>query len=312
MLLVASLAAFWLAARRQVTWAVVVIGAGLGLTGWQYNPLTPAEQDYATSPFVDDLRTWRERTGAPARLYSRAHMMIAFQPTKSHPLATNTTKRSLDPEVASLQPDLQVLAGASSVGWVGSLASERWLAFTRTSLASDSRLTAGDGKNTLVSNRHLLDGAGVTHLIQTVPFDHEDLLPRHNFKVVDEVASGEGMIRLYENPQVASKAYLTDGSGSATVEQFDRARITVAVQTDQPTTLVLTELASPQWHVAVDGQVRELTPIDTLWRAVGVPAGKHTVTFWYHSPAVTTGLWLAGAGIIMALMLICARFLAPS
>jgi len=45
---------------------------------------------------------------------------------------------------------------------------------------------------------------------------------------------------------------------------------------------VLTDVWHPWWRAEVDGVSAEILKADVLFRAVAVPAGRHTVRFTFH------------------------------
>ena len=68
--------------------------------------------------------------------------------------------------------------------------------------------------------------------------------------------------------------------------------VEILVRADEPSLLVLTDLMYPGWSVLVDGKpARPVTA--SMFRAVHVPAGQHTVVWRYRPTWLATGLWLA-------------------
>jgi hypothetical protein len=52
------------------------------------------------------------------------------------------------------------------------------------------------------------------------------------------------------------------------------------------------------WSAKIDGRSTPVYRADGIFKAVVVPAGRHTVTFRYRNPAETAGRPLSAAGII--------------
>lgn len=82
-----------------------------------------------------------------------------------------------------------------------------------------------------------------------------------------------------------------DGSGSGTARftRYDASELELAVRTDKPGILVLSEVWYPAWKVEVDGRPAELLQADYSLRGVALAAGDHTVVMRYESDAFTTG-----------------------
>ncbi|MBV9356783.1 MAG: hypothetical protein JO023_14815, partial [Chloroflexi bacterium] len=68
--------------------------------------------------------------------------------------------------------------------------------------------------------------------------------------------------------------------------------------------LVLTDTDYPGWHASVDGAERPIVRADVLFRAVAVPAGTHTVRFWFDPVSVKRGLAITALGVLAALGLL--------
>jgi hypothetical protein len=72
--------------------------------------------------------------------------------------------------------------------------------------------------------------------------------------------------------------------------------------------LVLADPYYPGWRVTVDGQPATIIPADHAFRGVVLPAGSHTVRFWYVDDRFRLGLGLAG---LTTLGLLLGTFLGP-
>jgi hypothetical protein len=91
--------------------------------------------------------------------------------------------------------------------------------------------------------------------------------------------------------------------GTATFTEYTLNRSALDVQADGPGLLILTDQWYPGWTSSLDGQPAEILRADTLFRAVCVPAGEHTVTFHFKPTSVRWGMWISVAGW-MALILV--------
>jgi len=63
----------------------------------------------------------------------------------------------------------------------------------------------------------------------------------------------------------------------------------------------------PNWKATVDGAPVAVRKVETAFRGVPLPAGKHTVQFTYRPKTLTAGIWVSFA----ALLLTAAAVFAP-
>lgn len=106
-------------------------------------------------------------------------------------------------------------------------------------------------------------------------------------------------------PVPAAAAAAAVGTNT-TAADVGRATITsyrdhhVAIETDAPARrlLVLTDVHYPGWHAAIDGESAPILRANFAFRAVPVPAGRHTVTFDYRPSSFRTGLIISGAALL--------------
>lgn len=68
-------------------------------------------------------------------------------------------------------------------------------------------------------------------------------------------------------------------AGRATIADYSNTEIRVEVNAAQRSFLVLNDLWYPSWRAYVDGEERPIHRANVLFRAVEVPAGRHTVVF---------------------------------
>lgn len=72
-------------------------------------------------------------------------------------------------------------------------------------------------------------------------------------------------------------------------------RLEIAVEVDKPAVLLVADSYYPGWEATVDGQPVPVRRADSLFRAVGVPAGSHVVRMTFNSQSFQTGLTLSKA-----------------
>jgi hypothetical protein len=75
---------------------------------------------------------------------------------------------------------------------------------------------------------------------------------------------------------------------AVTWQKDDPEDVELAVDSPAPGFLVLSDLYAPGWEVTVDGQALPLLRANVVFRAVAVPAGRHSVAFSYRPPLFYT------------------------
>jgi uncharacterized membrane protein YfhO len=89
---------------------------------------------------------------------------------------------------------------------------------------------------------------------------------------------------------------------SATHVQLD-------VNTPTPAWLVLVDTYAPGWRATVDQQPAPIYVANHAFRALVVPAGRHTVEFTYAPPMLATGVAVStGAALVVLALLVWMRF----
>jgi hypothetical protein len=88
----------------------------------------------------------------------------------------------------------------------------------------------------------------------------------------------------------------------ARIVSYEPERVEIAVPLYSPGWLVLTDAYYPGWQATVDGQPTEILPVNIMFRAVGVPAGAHTVVFEFKPRSVQVGMLVSGAVLIVWLV----------
>ncbi|HRQ40645.1 MAG TPA: YfhO family protein [Chloroflexota bacterium] len=68
----------------------------------------------------------------------------------------------------------------------------------------------------------------------------------------------------------------------ATIRSYELNRVEIEVTTQSPAFLVLSDTWYPGWRATVDGDHTAVYRANSLLRAIYVPAGTHTVTFFYR------------------------------
>jgi len=111
---------------------------------------------------------------------------------------------------------------------------------------------------------------------------------------------------LEEKPESVPPPGPVLASETVVITQEHSTRITLATSTAQPAFLVLHDQFYPGWKAFVDGVETKVYRADYVLRAIGLPAGQHTVEFVFEptSYLVGRGLSLATLGGLGLLLLI--------
>jgi len=109
-------------------------------------------------------------------------------------------------------------------------------------------------------------------------------------------------IILDEDPKIAKLPLLTS---QAKIVDYSPNTVTVTTENNVAAVLFLSDTYSRFWSVTVDGHAASLLKADYAFRAVVVPAGKHTISFFYSAERFTTGLLYSGLfAIVLGLVFI--------
>ena len=93
----------------------------------------------------------------------------------------------------------------------------------------------------------------------------------------------------------------TGPEGKVTITAASATKVTLAVDTPRPGTIVLADSFYPGWRARVDGNDVQVMAVDAMFRAVPVEAGTHQVDFNYAPQSVRIGLYISliAAGIVL-------------
>lgn len=88
-------------------------------------------------------------------------------------------------------------------------------------------------------------------------------------------------------------------------QSYHYDRVELSYDSPKSGYLVLRDAYHPSWIAEVDGEAVQIHPADAIFRAIPVPAGKHSVVFRYKCPG-----WALGFGIsILSLFLVLTSLL---
>lgn len=89
--------------------------------------------------------------------------------------------------------------------------------------------------------------------------------------------------------------------GTARVLHYDTDAVRLEASARRPCLLLLTDQYYPGWKAFVDGREQRVYRANYLFRAVEVPAGRHTVDFLYRPASFQVGLLISTAAALLAL-----------
>jgi hypothetical protein len=94
--------------------------------------------------------------------------------------------------------------------------------------------------------------------------------------------------------------------GTAVIRSYEPEQVVIAVESDGPALLLLSDASYPGWHAAVNGETTPIYQTNGLFRAIEVPAGSHEVVFTYFPITYQTGriLTMLGLGLWLLLALL--------
>ncbi len=87
-------------------------------------------------------------------------------------------------------------------------------------------------------------------------------------------------------------------ASTLSILRYDLHTVTIAVETDQPGYLVLPDAYYPGWRATLDSQPTPIWRANYAFRAVYVPAGKHTVQFVFDPLIWKVGLVVSGVTLL--------------
>jgi len=88
------------------------------------------------------------------------------------------------------------------------------------------------------------------------------------------------------------------GAGTANVTSYTPQRVTLDV-TSGGGVLVLSDAYYPGWRATIDGVSATIWPANEAFRAVVMPAGEHTVVFWYDPDSFKIGVIMSSIGLVV-------------
>jgi hypothetical protein len=111
-------------------------------------------------------------------------------------------------------------------------------------------------------------------------------------------------VMLDANPPYAPCA--GDLNYTVTINSYSFNSVSLTIETSKPSTLVLLDYNDGGWRAFVDGIKQPVIIANSIFRAVNVNTGKHTVVFEYDPISFLVGRWLTSVGLLVcAVLLTC-------
>ncbi|MCH7764398.1 MAG: YfhO family protein [Candidatus Marinimicrobia bacterium] len=97
----------------------------------------------------------------------------------------------------------------------------------------------------------------------------------------------------------------SSASGEVLIEQYSENEITISLNTNRQSFLVLSEnYYSPGWRAEIDGQETTVYQTNHILRGVAVPEGNHTVRFWYDNSKWKIFRYISRVSFVLMLILL--------
>jgi len=94
------------------------------------------------------------------------------------------------------------------------------------------------------------------------------------------------------------------GANEVTITTYTDTQISMSVSTEHGGWLVVSDVTTPEWHTTVNGEPHPHYAANTLFKTAYVPAGNHTVSFTYASPAIRQSQLATPLGIALLFALL--------
>jgi len=86
------------------------------------------------------------------------------------------------------------------------------------------------------------------------------------------------------------------------ITNFEPESVSLAIENNQESYLVLSDLFHPFWKARLDGRDVAISQAFYLYRAVKVPAGSHTSNFYCSVPYFEASFWISAVVILFGIL----------
>jgi hypothetical protein len=158
-----------------------------------------------------------------------------------------------------------------------------------------------------------LRAGGVTHILSFERLEPRGWPVEHVWSGFDPLlnpawARFQEPVHLYRLNDARGRVFWenSESGGIAEVTSYGPHHVHVQASSPRGGRLILTELAYPGWELAVNGEAVRPAPVEGMFRAVDLPAGKHEVIWSYRPWSVYWGAAVTGLAALILAGLTCA------
>nr|NNM89684.1 YfhO family protein [Bacilli bacterium] len=145
-------------------------------------------------------------------------------------------------------------------------------------------------------------------------YDHQDMGNKILlYQVQRQSKHASSLTPVYQDPLLTiyrvqgAKPMFSITSGSGIVASPSLS--TVQVKSTEPITLLRRELNVPGWTASIDGKPSKIQTTDTLFQAIRVPKGVHTIRFRYVPPYMPIGFVFFLLGVLSLFVLFLNKYI---
>ncbi|TMB18038.1 MAG: YfhO family protein [Deltaproteobacteria bacterium] len=295
----------WLLARGSARGPILVVllAAELVGLGRGYTPAVPLRDFYPTTPAASRLagdRTLHRVTALGEDLVPDAHMMYGLADVRGLDFPTRWYAAYLD--------------AAGRLPWItyGSLLGSVESPLLRV-LNVKYVVAAGEPPPRGVRSVEQYDSVHLAELARVQPRSfvvHDAVVAESDARALEILRSAPDAIytRVVISGPADVRPVAGGGDDQVSTVAYAPTEASWSVATEAGGYLVNTDAWYPGWRAYVDGQPATLHRANLAFRAVAVPAGRHTVAFRYEPRSVRVGLALTAlAGCVIVGMLVGAE-----
>lgn len=285
----------------------LMIALELIVLAWNYNPAVPENLVYPPSAVTKYL----SKEDAPYRVISR-HMFAANYGTPYHIAQLQAYDLPVPKRIADLYRAWGGKGRDYFAQWDYHWPILNWLnvkyIITSDDIGSaDLKLVYRRNAVKIYENIHCLPRAYMAYHYRYLKNDREKLniLTSTIFDYKNIVILGQPL-PLYQEASLENYQF-TDNQNHVEFIHYETDRAKIIVDTLHPGLLIMSDMLFPGWKARVDKAESPIYEANYAFRAVFIPAGKHTVEFYYQPISFMIGKWVTIMSLIVLLLLTISR-----